>query len=176
VFTTLFAHFTQATLEDFMSQLIPWLPQYDVHVSDIDHQHRELFRMMNELMDATWEGKGKDFIRDALRFMANYTVNHFATEEAYMRQHDFPGYIEHKKAHDELTAQVIDFVKSCEEKGVTTDTLVAVILGLGTWTKDHIRGMDQALGRFLVERGVNRGSAAPSPADIQARSARGTRT
>jgi hemerythrin-like metal-binding protein len=135
-----------------MSQMIPWLPHYRVNVSDIDHQHEELFRMMNGLLDATWDGKGKDVIKEALQFMAHYTVSHFATEEAYMRKFSFPGYIVHKKAHDELTAQVTDFVKTCEEKGVTTDTLVAVILGLGRWTKDHIRGMDQELGEFLISK------------------------
>lgn len=145
-----------------MNQLIPWLPQYGVNVSDIDRQHQELFRMMNELLDATWDGKGKEFIKEALRFMAHYTVNHFATEEAYMRNFAYPGYIDHKRAHDELTAQVNEFVKSCEDKGVTTDTLVAVILGLGNWTKEHIRGMDQRLGEFLVSKSGERGLALAS--------------
>jgi hemerythrin len=151
-----------------MSQMIPWLPQYEVNVSDIDMQHRELFRMMNELLDATWDGKGKDFIKEALKFMAKYTVDHFATEEAYMRQHTFPGYIEHKQAHDTLTAQVVDFVKTCEEKGVTTETLVAVVLGLGNWTKEHIRGMDQELGQFLVHKGMAQGLPVSPAHDAQA--------
>ena len=72
-----------------MSQLIPWLHQYEVHVSDVDHQHRELFRMLNELLDATWDGKGQVFIKQALEFMANYTINHFATEENYMRKYAY---------------------------------------------------------------------------------------
>jgi hemerythrin len=132
-----------------MSQLIPWLPQYEVHVSDVDHQHRELFRMLNELLDATWDGKGQDFMIHALEFMAQYTVNHFATEEEYMIKYSYPGYIEHKKAHDELTAQVIDFLKDYDKKGMDTTLLVTVILELGNWIKDHVRDMDQQLGRFI---------------------------
>ncbi len=149
-----------------MNQLIPWLPQYDVNVSDIDRQHQELFRMMNELLDATWDGKGKEFIKDALKFLANYTVNHFATEEAYMRNFSYAGYIDHKRVHDELTAQVNEFVKSCEDQGVTTDTLVSVILGLGNWIKDHIRGMDQKLGRFLLAESAERGLALASSQQV----------
>jgi hemerythrin len=149
-----------------MSQWIPWLPQYNVNVPDIDHQHAELFRMMNELLDATWDGKGKEFMKDALLFLANYTVNHFATEEDYMRKYSFAGYIAHKKAHDDLTAQVTDFVNGYDENGITTDLLVSVILGLGNWTWEHIRGMDQELGQFLVAEGVVSGdilSAGSSP-------------
>ncbi len=132
-----------------MSQLIPWLQQYEVHVPDVDHQHRELFRMLNGLLDATWDGKGQDFMKQALDFMANYTINHFATEESYMRRYGYLGYAEHKKAHDELTAEVTGFIAVCEKKGISTDLLVSVILRLGNWTKDHIRDMDQALGQFI---------------------------
>jgi hemerythrin len=139
-----------------MSQLIPWLPQYEVHVSDVDHQHRELFRMLNELLDSTWDGKGQDFIIHALEFLAQYAVNHFATEEEYMMKYSYPGYKEHKKAHDDFTAQVIDFIKDYDAKGINTTLLVTVILELGNWTKDHIRDKDQELGRFIcanVEHG-----------------------
>jgi hemerythrin len=135
-----------------MSQMIPWLTQYAVNVHNIDHQHQELFRMMNELLDATWDGKGKDYIQEALTFLATYTVDHFGTEETYMRNLSYPRYIEHKQAHDELTAQVKDFVKTCTEHGVSTETLVGVVLGLGNWIKDHIRGMDQELGEFIISK------------------------
>lgn len=142
-----------------MSQMIPWLSQYEVHVSDIDHQHRELFRMLNGLLDATWDGKGKEFTNQALQFMANYTVNHFATEEAYMRTYAYPGYTEHKKVHDDLTTQVVEFIRSYNEKGITTELLVTMVLELGNWTRDHIREMDRKLGQFLVSKRPDLGSA-----------------
>lgn len=80
-----------------------------------------------------------------------------------MRNFSYPHFIQHKKAHDELTAQVSDFVKTCNEKGVTTETLVSVILGLGNWTKDHIRGMDQQLGRFLLAKSAEEGVTLAPP-------------
>ena len=133
-----------------MSQMIPWLPQYEVHLSDVDHQHKELFRMLNGLLDATWDGKGREAIRECLEFMADYTVNHFATEEDYMRKYNFSGYTEHKQAHDELTAKVLEFIGQYKGEGVTTELLVSVILDLGNWTRDHIRDMDQRLGQFIL--------------------------
>lgn len=134
-----------------MAQWIPWLPHYKVNVEDIDHQHEELFRMMNELFEATWDGKGKDFICDCLKFLANYCVDHFKTEENYMKQFGYPDYDAHKKAHDEFTSKTVEFINVYENSGVTTEMLVSVVSEIGKWTKDHIRDMDQDLGKFLSQ-------------------------
>ncbi len=134
-----------------MGQWIPWLRHYEVNVSEIDYQHRELFRMFNELLDATWDGEGKDSIKESIIFLADYVANHFATEEKYMKQHDFPDYPVHKKLHDDFTADVTAFIKEYGIKEISSDLLVSVVLKLGDWTRDHIRGMDQDLGAFLTK-------------------------
>jgi hemerythrin len=136
-------------LEDFMGQWIPWSSTYEVKVSEIDEQHRELFRMFNGLMDAVWDGKGKDSIKEMLDFTAQYAVNHFATEERYMQQYGFPHYIKHKKLHDDFTADVINFIQEYEREKPPTEIVVSVISNLGNWTRDHIRATDQELGAFL---------------------------
>ena len=132
-----------------MGQWIPWLPAYEVKVAEIDEQHKELFRMFNELMDAVWDGKGKDAIKEKLDFTANYAVTHFATEEKYMQRYGFPGYVAHKKLHDDFTADVVKFLGEYESKGASTEVVVQVISSLGNWTREHIRDTDQVLGEFL---------------------------
>ncbi len=81
---------------------------------------------------------------------ADYAVSHFAAEEGCMRQYDYPGYIGHKKLHDDFTAEVVKFVQAYESGGTTTEMVVSVITDLGSWTRDHIRAKDQKLGEFLV--------------------------
>jgi hemerythrin len=132
-----------------MGQWIPWLSAYEVKVSEIDEQHRELFRMFNGLLDAMWDGKGKTVIQEKLQFLANYAVTHFTTEENYMVQYNYPNYTVHKKAHDDFTAGVVSFLKVYELEGAKTDMLVSVVQDLGTWTREHIRDMDQEMGKFL---------------------------
>jgi hemerythrin len=133
-----------------MGQWIPWLPQYAVNVPEIDQQHKEMFRMFNQLLDIAWDGEGKDAIEESIRFLAAYVVNHFATEETFMQQHEFPDYVEHKKSHDEFTADVNYFLNEYGKKQISTELLVSVLITLGDWTREHIRGMDQELSRFLV--------------------------
>jgi hemerythrin-like metal-binding protein len=132
-----------------MGQWIPWLPAYEVNVPEIDEQHRELFRMFNDLLDAMWDGKGKNIIEEKLRFLAGYAVTHFSTEEKYMVNYNFPDFTAHKKLHDDFTAGVVDFLKVYERNGAKTDMLVSVVQDLGTWTREHIRDMDQEMGKYL---------------------------
>ena len=132
-----------------MGEWIPWLTAYEVKVAEIDEQHRELFRMFNQLMDALWDGKGKDTIKEMLDFTASYAVSHFATEERYMLQYGFPGYMDHKKLHDDFTADVAKFLREYDGEGTTTEMVVSVVSHLGDWTRKHIRAIDQELGKFL---------------------------
>jgi len=132
-----------------MGQWIPWLPAYEVNISEIDEQHKELFRMINDLLDAMWDGKGKSIIHEKLQIMAGHAVTHFSTEEKFMVQYNFPDYTTHKKLHDDFTAGVVEFLKEYEREDATTDMLVCVVQDLGTWTRDHIRDMDQQMGKFL---------------------------
>ena len=134
-----------------MGQWIPWLSAYEINVAEIDEQHRELFRMFNEAMDLVWDGKGKDAIKDMLSFTANYAISHFGTEEGYMQRYGFPGYVDHKKLHDDFTADVVKFMKEYESNGATTEMVVAAISNLGNWTREHIRATDQKLGKFLSQ-------------------------
>jgi hemerythrin len=132
-----------------MDQWIPWLKPYEVNVEEIDEQHRELFRMFNELMTAVWDGNGKDAVKEMLGFTANYAVNHFATEEKYMLKYGYPGYGAHKKLHDDFTADVVKFLEEYENGRATAEVVVSVVLNLGNWTREHIRDTDQELGKFL---------------------------
>jgi hemerythrin len=134
-----------------MGQWIPWLNVFEVNVADIDEQHRELFRMFNEVLDAVWDGKGKDAIREMLEFTTNYAVSHFATEERHMQRHGFPGYSEHKKLHEDFTADVLKFLHDYDRNGASTEMVVDVISSLGNWTREHIRATDQELGKLLCQ-------------------------
>lgn len=140
-----------------MAQWIPWLPHFNLNIPSIDRQHKELFRMFNELCDAIWDGKGKDKVGDGLKFLADYTVQHFSDEEAYMTEHNFPEYQAHKKAHEDFVKEVGQFIGKFESEEVGSDFVISVITKLGNWTRDHIRGMDRELGSFLVTRGINAG-------------------
>ena len=67
-----------------------------------------------------------------------------------MQRYGFPGYLAHKKLHDDFKADVVKSLQEIESKGATTNMVVSVVMQLGNWTRDHIRATDQQLGKFLV--------------------------
>jgi len=135
-----------------MADWILWTPEYAVHVEQIDGQHKELFRRFNDLLEAMWDEKGKEAVRDSLQFLSNYTIYHFRAEESLMVQCGYPDYQTHRRLHDGFVREVKEFVEKCASQDVGTEVVVGVAASLGEWVKDHVKRMDVQLGAFLASR------------------------
>ena len=126
---------------------ITWKKEFEVGYAKVDDQHKELVRIINSLADAMGSGKGKEELGKVLHFLAEYTVSHFGTEEALMKNHNYPGFPAHKKIHEDLLAQVGDLVTKFDSgKSVLT---VQVMNFLQDWLIKHIQGEDTKLAGFL---------------------------
>jgi len=128
---------------------IEWSDDLAVGFSRIDDQHRELFKRVNSLIDAIWDGKGKDEVMKFINFLSGYVVDHFGDEEAFMMRYDFPKYREHKALHDAFIAK-FERIATAFESGDAPPTLVTDTADDScTWLRNHIRIMDKELGGFL---------------------------
>jgi hemerythrin len=115
----------------------------------VDHQHQELFKMVNELHDAIVGGKGTDVLAPTLKKLANYTVNHFRDEEALMQSINYPALPAHHKKHEDLTKQVTNLMAKFDDgKMVLSITLSSF---LADWLRHHIKEDDAALIKYLKE-------------------------
>ncbi len=65
----------------------------------IDSQHKELFKAIDNLMQACATGKGRASIESTFKFLQSYTVKHFADEEKLQQSVHFPDYTRHVKLH-----------------------------------------------------------------------------
>lgn len=135
-----------------MTDWIAWTRDYSVHVEQIDEQHRELFRRFNDLLEAMWDGKGKEAVRESLQFLGDYTVSHFEHEELLMSQHDYPHYRTHKSIHDGFVEEVKEFMARCGSLDLDTDVVAGVALKMGDWVKDHVKRVDVQFGELLRSR------------------------
>jgi len=137
--------------EDDMA-ILEWDEKISTGIKKIDTQHKELVRIVNELHEAMKVGKGKDKLIDTVKFLANYTVDHFATEEQLMQQHKYPEYTTHKKQHDALIHQVTDLIAKVSAGSILLTLQVTEFLA--KWVKEHILANDLKLGAFLKSKGV----------------------
>ena len=69
---------------------IEWSDNLSTGVAEIDNQHKELFRRINDLFDACNQGKGKSEVAGVMEFLESYVVEHFGKEENYMKNTAMP--------------------------------------------------------------------------------------
>ncbi|MEN3185247.1 MAG: bacteriohemerythrin [Atribacterota bacterium] len=132
--------------------MLEWSGRYAIGVSEIDRQHRELFQTMNRLLNACSQGSGKDVLPEVFDFLGRYVVEHFATEERYMEQYDYPALPMHRKIHQDFVKTFLGFREKAEAEGPGLGLVVQVNQVLVDWLKNHILNVDQEMGKFLQKK------------------------
>ncbi len=130
-----------------------WSDQLSVKVGKMDEQHKVLMSLINELHEAMKTGMGKEATGKTLKRLIEYTKTHFATEEALMRQHGYPGLDLQKAEHAKLTQQVLDFDKDYNAGKITLT--MEVMAFLKQWLNDHIGNTDKKYGPYLNSKGIS---------------------
>jgi hemerythrin len=134
-------------------KLIEWDDDsMSVNVQEIDQQHKQLVKLINELHDAMRERKTKDTLGKIIQGLIDYTGSHFATEEKYFDAFGYPEADAHKATHQEFVAKVMVF-----QTGFTEGRLLLsldVMNFLREWLVDHIMGDDHRYGPFFNEHGL----------------------
>ncbi len=120
-------------------ELLEWSEAYSVRNEAIDLQHRELFRIANELYGATRAHRGEMAVGGAIRSLLDYAHTHFAAEEELMRLRNCPDFAAHEAVHNALLAQVADYERSYRRGGAVQGDVLPFLLG---WLLDHTTGMD----------------------------------
>lgn len=132
--------------------LMTWTKEeFGTNVNAHDAEHREIFRLVNELGDAVGAGD-RTSVGKQLDALIAYVAQHFAAEEANFAKHGYPAAAAHKAEHDKLVATCLDLQKKFHagEADVTGETATFVV----DWLKTHIPNIDKLYGPFLNAKGV----------------------
>ncbi len=133
--------------------IIVWEDQLSVDVAEIDGQHQKLVEMINNLHDAMKVGKGKDATGDILHGLANYTVEHFGTEEKYFEQFRYPAAHLHKKEHQDFVEKVTLFINDFDSGKILLT--MDIMKFLKEWLVNHIQGTDKQYTNCFNSNGLN---------------------
>lgn len=130
--------------------LMTWTEDYRVNVGVIDEQHQKLFDLVNSLHDSL-SGDRASIVKH-LDETTQFVLDHFATEERFMEQNNYPDYAAHKEFHDKLVEQVAALQAKVQagEAEVTEDVTAFV----RDWLQHHIPVIDKQYGPFLNEKGI----------------------
>ncbi len=130
---------------------LQWTSALALGVPEIDQQHRELFRRVDQLLEGMLEGERGE-VAKLLGFLGQYVITHFGAEEELMRARGYPGYADHKAEHDLFLECLARLEEEHRTTGLTSRLVVRVNRQVADWLRDHVYLTDAALGRWL--RGV----------------------
>jgi methyl-accepting chemotaxis protein len=132
-----------------------WDESFATHNAKVDEQHKQLFRALNDLLDAVRLKKPEAEVKKALNFLVDYTGRHFSDEEEIMKQYNFPDFAQHKKVHETFKGSVRELEINAD-KLRSADKVAGWIQNMvGDWLTFHIKGMDLQWAAYIRE--VTRG-------------------
>ena len=121
--------------------LITWDATISFGIDSIDQQHHHLVDLVNKLHHAMRSRAGQSVLGATLDELARYTVEHFESEEQMMAAARYPQLEAHKREHEKLVAQVVDFQRQFESGSVTIT--LDLMNFLSDWLVNHIKGVDR---------------------------------
>jgi hemerythrin len=132
--------------------LMQWDDSLSVGVELIDEQHKTWIQRFNDVSAAIEAMHGPQRIAEALGFLRDYTLFHFATEERSMAEHAYPEAEVHKTKHEELKHTLGDLESEYQEEGATHILADSIDTFMTNWLVTHIREVDMKFGAFLKDK------------------------
>ncbi len=126
---------------------IKWKDDFSIGNQDLDQQHKKWIEIFNKANDQMLGNLPVDSIhdvgKDAVKEMIKYTKYHFAYEEKYMKEIEFPGRKKHKQIHDAFVKKIDDLVHQMRRgKYVLNSEIIKVV---ENWLVTHILNEDQKI-------------------------------
>lgn len=113
---------------------IEWSDELSMLHPEIDDQHRNFIKLINDLNDEIMDVQGdKAGIQHKMRLILDDAIIHFSHEERLLAEKAYPAVEEHTLIHAEL----IDEFKQAQEKIQSSD-IRAVWVKMGMYIKDRL--------------------------------------
>ncbi|MDR3289550.1 MAG: bacteriohemerythrin, partial [Peptococcaceae bacterium] len=134
---------------------IAWNAELETGNEEIDTQHKQLFKLTSNLVDACAKNQSPAVLSQTLDFLATYTVRHFADEEALQRRYHYPGYQKHKQLHDNFKETVGDLIAQYNTEGSSIDLSDKANTVIVRWLIKHISQEDFKIAAYIRQRTIS---------------------
>lgn len=130
--------------------LIDWKDEFAIGIAAVDHEHRELIELINELHAQMAEPNAPEDAVAAFLGEINARIGaHFALEEKVMRDRRYDQLAAHKADHERLLDEIRDLMDRYEDDEDFDEQELAD--RLSDWFTVHFRTHDGRLHRHLAE-------------------------
>src|SRR4051812_13969362 len=132
-------------------QHFKWSKAHAVFLPEVDAEHRNLFRMAEELQQALRTGAEAARVLELIRPLAIAVEEHFAHEERLMRSASCPDAVWHKGQHDTTRKRIGAAIADIEAGNL--DEADEFVEFLGKWFRDHISLSDRMMAAHVRNYG-----------------------
>ncbi len=122
-----------------------WSNNLATGIDKVDQQHKQLIETVNSLLEAVKNGEPKVKVDETIKFLSDYVITHFKTEEEVMIKHQYPEYEKHKNIHDNFVKDFKELIKKRNELSFTFKLQSKV----GEWLINHIHNVDKKMAKFI---------------------------
>ena len=129
------------------SKLLEWREDFSLGVPAVDHEHRELIGLINELYEDLQRPQSESDVGDFLGELFARISAHFALEEKIMRDSRYDEYRDHKGDHERLLDEIRDLMDDFDDDEVVD--VEAFGRTLEHWFSEHFRTRDARMHRKL---------------------------
>ncbi len=128
-----------------------WDSRLETGIDVIDSQHKALFEAVSDLAASFRSGQAAGHVKESLDFLAKYTIEHFQTEERFMRAMGYPDLDEHRMDHVRLVSK-LQMLQVKHGNGYLVTAEVATFVA--EWLTHHIHEEDMGYVRYIGETKV----------------------
>lgn len=136
-----------------MGTVLEWTAEFELGVSGVDAQHRELVELVNRLRACMGQCIGREEIGDILSALVHQTEAHFGVEERLMAEAGYPALADHRANHLAFARRIRDAHRRYHEGQLIEFSTLTLIRG---WLVEHMQRADRDFGEFLERRGQPR--------------------
>lgn len=126
--------------------LLQWRDHYSVGIDAVDHEHKELIALINQLHDKLMSKGEKPSIDAFFGDLFAGISAHFALEERFMREHRYDQLVQHKTDHERLLDEIRDIMDDFEDNEIASAALGS---RLDAWFSRHFETHDARLHKAL---------------------------
>ncbi|MDV4151302.1 hemerythrin family protein [Clostridium sp. AL.422] len=127
--------------------MIEWSDKFKTGIEIVDEQHKELFRLFNQV----YELYNNEFIIDkydqiitAVEELKDYTKYHFKAEEDYMLSIRYKKFFEHKIKHEDFIRK-IDSIDYNIIDNNQQNHLLELLKFITDWLVEHVITVDKQI-------------------------------
>lgn len=102
---------------------ITWKDSWSSGNKVIDEEHKNLFKLSNELIEMSFSAKNKSAYIQKIEELFEHTISHFESEEKILKELKYANLEDHINSHNELISQFKDLMHKAKSDLLTPDDL-----------------------------------------------------